>query len=117
VKVSSDKISRSHAITPTIEAGRVYLPEQAPWLANFLDELSAFPAAPHDDQVDALTQALNDSRSRGRTVIYELGTGIVIKDSAWARPAAYKSSAREGMVGIDWTGARFEMIEPGEIKH
>jgi len=59
VKVSSDKISRAHAITPMIEAGRVFLPEQAPWLGEFLDELSSFPAAPHDDQTDSLTQALN----------------------------------------------------------
>jgi hypothetical protein len=46
-----------------------------------------------------------------------MGTGIVISDSNWARPKAYKSSAREGMVGIQWTRGRFELIEPGEIKH
>jgi predicted phage terminase large subunit-like protein len=59
VKVGSDKISRAHAVTPMIDAGRVFLPEQAPWLGEFLDELSSFPAAAHDDQTDSLTQVLN----------------------------------------------------------
>jgi predicted phage terminase large subunit-like protein len=59
VKVDRDKVSRSFAVTPLIEAGRVFLPEDAEWLADFLEEVSSFPAAPHDDMVDALSQALN----------------------------------------------------------
>jgi predicted phage terminase large subunit-like protein len=59
IKVGSDKVSRAHAVTPMIESGRVYLPEAAPWLSDFIDELSSFPAAAHDDQTDSLTQALN----------------------------------------------------------
>jgi len=56
--VDKDKISRAYAITPTCEAGRVFLPERAPWIEEFLDELMMFPAGPHDDQVDSFTQAL-----------------------------------------------------------
>jgi hypothetical protein len=48
-----------------VESGRVCLPESAPWLADFLEELTSFPAAPHDDMVDALTQALNWMRGSG----------------------------------------------------
>jgi predicted phage terminase large subunit-like protein len=59
IQVDKDKISRAHAVTPLIEAGRVYLPETSPWLADFLDETASFPNAAHDDQVDAMTQALN----------------------------------------------------------
>jgi hypothetical protein len=36
----------------------VFLPESAPWLADYIDELTSFPRAPHDDQLDATTQAL-----------------------------------------------------------
>ena len=65
VKADHDKVTRSHAVTPTHEAGLCYLPEGEPWVADFEDELSGFPAAPHDDQVDAfvhsLTYALNHS--------------------------------------------------------
>lgn len=41
-----------------IEASRVFLPEQADWLAAFLAELQAFPNGANDDQVDALSQAI-----------------------------------------------------------
>lgn len=54
-----DKISRAHAVTPTIEAGRVFLPEDAPWLSDYLDEMALFPNGEHDDDVDSTTQALN----------------------------------------------------------
>jgi predicted phage terminase large subunit-like protein len=59
VKVDKDKVSRAYAITPTCEAGRVYLPERAAWLEDFLDELMMFPSGPHDDQVDTFTQGLH----------------------------------------------------------
>lgn len=58
VKADSDKISRAYAVTPLIESGRVYLPEYAPWLRDYLTELSSFPNGEHDDQVDSTTQAL-----------------------------------------------------------
>ena len=55
----SDKITRFAAISAMIEAGRVVLPRQANWLADFEAELFAFPNGAHDDQVDALTQYLD----------------------------------------------------------
>lgn len=58
VKVDADKISRANTVTPTWEAHRVFAPIGAPWLQDFEEELYAFPKAPHDDQVDALVQAL-----------------------------------------------------------
>src|ERR1035437_4922821 len=62
VKVDSDKVTRATACTPLVEAGKVFLPEDAAWLADFLEEVSSFPASPHDDMVDALSQALNFTR-------------------------------------------------------
>ena len=41
-----DKVMRLHAQTATIENGFVFLPEEAPWLADYLAELMAFPARP-----------------------------------------------------------------------
>jgi predicted phage terminase large subunit-like protein len=35
-------------------AGRILLPVEAPWLADFESELLAFPTGRYDDQVDAL---------------------------------------------------------------
>ena len=59
VKSDSDKQSRAQAITPIIEAGKVFLPENAPWVQDFLDEMSSFPNGLHDDIVDSTSQALN----------------------------------------------------------
>jgi predicted phage terminase large subunit-like protein len=59
VKVDSDKVSRCYAVTPLIEAGRVYLPAKHPLIDDFVQECTAFPLGAHDDQVDAMTQALN----------------------------------------------------------
>jgi predicted phage terminase large subunit-like protein len=55
----TDKLTRFAAVSAIIESGRVFLPEQAPWLADFESELFAFPSGSHDDQVDALTQCLD----------------------------------------------------------
>jgi predicted phage terminase large subunit-like protein len=62
VKSDSDKRSRAQAITPMIEAGKVFLPENAPWVQVFLDETSSFPNGFHDDIVDSMSQALNHLR-------------------------------------------------------
>lgn len=59
VKVDRDKRSRAEAVTPLIEAGKVFLPESAPWLAYYIDELASFPRGVHDDAVDSTSQALN----------------------------------------------------------
>lgn len=59
-KVVFDKVSRAIAVTPMLEGGRVYLPNQAPWLDDFVQECEAFgPGARHDDQVDALVIGLD----------------------------------------------------------
>jgi predicted phage terminase large subunit-like protein len=54
-----DKIMRMHRQTARIEAGSVLLPECAPWLDDFCSEMMAFPAGRYNDQVDALSQALD----------------------------------------------------------
>ncbi len=53
-----DKIMRLHAQTAVIENGFVFVPEEAPWLADYLAELTAFPAGRWDDQVDSTAQFL-----------------------------------------------------------
>jgi predicted phage terminase large subunit-like protein len=55
-----EKIIRMTAQTARIEAGCVSLPRRAHWLEEFRREISAFPASPHSDQVDAFSQGLNE---------------------------------------------------------
>ena len=58
VKPLGDKSMRMAAQTPAIEAGRVFLPREAPWLHDYQHELALFPKGRHDDQVDSTAQAL-----------------------------------------------------------
>ena len=58
-KVVHDKVARVNAILPLIEGGRVFIPEQSPWLDHFIDEAVSFPSGRHDDQVDAMTIAVD----------------------------------------------------------
>jgi predicted phage terminase large subunit-like protein len=58
VKVEGSKEMRMRAQTPSIEAGHVWLPEQAPWLQDYVHELMMFPNGRHSDQVDSTSQAL-----------------------------------------------------------
>jgi|HubBroStandDraft_6_1064221.scaffolds.fasta_scaffold32351_2 predicted phage terminase large subunit-like protein len=76
VKIDRDKETRASAVTGYFEAGRVFFPEGAAWLADLEDELANFPGGLHDDCVDAITQALNrmrDSGSGGELVEYFKG--------------------------------------------
>jgi predicted phage terminase large subunit-like protein len=60
VKPDRDKVSRMAVASAKMEAGQVYLPRQAWWLADLESELFAFPHFRHDDQCDSISQALND---------------------------------------------------------
>jgi predicted phage terminase large subunit-like protein len=53
-----DKRARLIAQSDLFAGGSIFLPKTAPWLEDFTAELLAFPGGRHDDQVDALTQAL-----------------------------------------------------------
>jgi predicted phage terminase large subunit-like protein len=61
---AGDKVMRLHAQADLIEAGAVHLPQQAPWLADFLHEIVTFPRGAFADQVDALSQALDWAHGR-----------------------------------------------------
>jgi predicted phage terminase large subunit-like protein len=54
-----DKIMRLNAQTAMIENGFVHIPETAPWLDEYLHELTVFPNGKHDDQVDSTAQFLD----------------------------------------------------------
>ena len=64
IKPDGDKLMRMEAQTAKIEAGQVFLPKDAPWLGDFLDELLAFPKGRHDDQVDSVSQFLKWASER-----------------------------------------------------
>jgi predicted phage terminase large subunit-like protein len=58
IRPEGDKVTRLNLLTGLIESGHVILPPEAPWLDDFLLEITRFPRAKHDDQVDSFTQAI-----------------------------------------------------------
>ena len=73
-----DKGMRMEAQTPRFEAGHVLLPKEAPWLADFLNELLAFPHGRHDDQVDSVSQFLKWAWDRSLRPTTVIGGAILI---------------------------------------
>jgi phage terminase large subunit-like protein len=47
---TTDTIMRLHAQTAMIENGFVHIPEAAPWLAEYLHEMTVFPNRKYDDR-------------------------------------------------------------------
>lgn len=66
IKSEGDKTMRMLAQTPEIENGHVLLPKQAHWLPDYVQELTTFPKAKYDDQVDSTAQALKWITGEGR---------------------------------------------------
>ena len=59
VNPKGGKVARVNAVSAAIESGHVYVPEDAPWLGEYLDQWTAFPAGAHDDMCDSSSQALS----------------------------------------------------------
>lgn len=83
IRPRTSKEARARAVTPEIESGNVYLPNPSDpgneWVNDLLSELRNFPHDVHDDQVDALTQALLGLRDEGRG-------GITVPGATGLRP-------------------------------
>lgn len=63
--VTGDKRTRAQPASAQAEAGNIKIvktgvPERDAWIEPFLDEVAGFPTAAHDDQVDALSDAINE---------------------------------------------------------
>ena len=59
LKADKDKISRAISPAEVVSNGQVYLPENEPWVEDFLDEITRFPNAAHDDMVDIFVYAVD----------------------------------------------------------
>lgn len=66
VNPEGGKMARAQAVAPQMEAGNVIFPhpDVHQWADGVRDEFAMFPAAKHDDQVDAATQFLNWALSK-----------------------------------------------------
>jgi predicted phage terminase large subunit-like protein len=67
VNPQGGKDSRANSISGLVEAGNVFIPDPtvAAWVHDFVEECAGFPNGAHDDQVDAMSQALLRLRMQG----------------------------------------------------
>lgn len=73
---------RAHIISPVVESGKVFIPKDAVWLADYMNEHSEFPHGAHDDIVDTTTIAIQSLAS-------------LVSDSHSKRTAASSSVKKE----------------------
>ena len=71
VQPEGGKVACVNAVASIVEAGNVWLPHPsiAPWVDDFVEECTAFPTGPHDDEVDAMSQALIRMGVRRRAAV------------------------------------------------
>ena len=70
IRPTGQKIVRAQAFSAQVEAGNVHL-VRGPWMQHFLDEIAMFPAARHDDQVEAACHAFNQLASESRRLDWQ----------------------------------------------
>ncbi len=58
IQVSSDKFTRALSWANLAEEGKVHL-VRGPWIDAFIEEACSFPSGKHDDQIDAVSLAVN----------------------------------------------------------
>jgi predicted phage terminase large subunit-like protein len=88
IKAEVNKVMRMEAQSARFEAGQVYLPEGAPWLATLLHELLGFPKGKHDDQLDSISQFLNWAESAHLRELRELE---YLEKTYGGRPLVYET--------------------------
>ena len=54
----ASKEQRASTVSYLLDRGDVRFPRHAPWLTDYIHELTGFPAMRHDDQVDATANYL-----------------------------------------------------------
>jgi predicted phage terminase large subunit-like protein len=59
VNPQGGKVARVNAVSAYIESKNVFLPSNADWVLDFVEEAASFPSGKNDDQVDAMSQALH----------------------------------------------------------
>ena len=69
IKPKESKVARAQSVTPQIESGNVFLPKYAAFVDDLIEECASFPNSANDDQVDALSQALNRLVEEKRGVV------------------------------------------------
>ena len=58
IERNQSKVSRAERVTRYVEGKAVFIPDNVPWVGDFIEEHASFPNGKHDDQVDTTSIAL-----------------------------------------------------------
>ncbi len=99
IKSQETKWERARAISPIQNTGRVYLPKDAPWVYDFIEEHAGFPGK-FTDQVDTTAHALTWLRGIG-----EIDISPGTADEVLER---FRGTMREtpDVASLDWVATR-----------
>jgi predicted phage terminase large subunit-like protein len=89
LETAGGKLARAYAVQPDVEAGNVYVPDDTEWGEKLVQRAAGFPTIKNDDDIDAMTHALNWRRRHG------LGGVIAL----WKEEAEKMQAARASRVG------------------
>ncbi len=80
-----------------LENGSVLIPEQAPWLDDFQDEILQFPDGRYDDQVDSMSQYLIKSAANN----IDFTTQSVVNESQFSQALDQEFGTQTWDLGLD----------------
>lgn len=88
----ADKATRCQSFRGRAAMGKVYLPKNAPWLADLLHEMLTFPVGKNDDQIDplGLIGRMLDTMQSGKKP-----QAPKKEKSRWAKAFAKKNQSKE----------------------
>lgn len=61
-----EKFARAEGVTGLVQSGHVFIPEDTPWVNDWVTEHADFPSALHDDRVDCTSMALTRFTQPGK---------------------------------------------------
>lgn len=78
------KEERAISVTPYFEAGNIFLPENAPWVQDFVEQFVGFPSGKFKDMVDATVQGIQYLMDKPTTASPP-ADAVLTKQSYWKR--------------------------------
>ena len=70
IEPKESKYARAEAVAHIQQEGHFHLPMKTGWVYEYINEFATFPNGAHDDDVDAMTQALNKLRKYRKRLPY-----------------------------------------------
>jgi predicted phage terminase large subunit-like protein len=95
VEPEGGKEARAAVTEPIWESGNIYVPARAPWVEDFMQECAEFPRGSYDDQVDAMTQAINYMLKRMNMPSGASVVSVTRSTLPWHRPVAFQDPRGE----------------------